>query len=571
MLCGPKSGRALFIDMGIIALNGREGNQKDSMHRRSCNLFDKSYLIRYSKFSLEILNIHVPYFERDIILKKYIQKFNLLSTYEKLYYILLFILIVSILPILYMGFFAHPVGDDYTYGMKAHLAWEQTGSLFNVLKAAVTTARTEWYSYQGPYASAFFMALQPAVISERLYCLTPFIMLFMLILSTSIFLRIVFVNFLHIPVLYKKITACILLLLSIQLLDTPSEAFFWYCGAVHYVFMHSCMLLFFSALLMAAHKTKLRLLFVFASLPLAVCCGGANFTTALFTIVILCTAFCILLFFRKIQELFIFLPAFLVNIIAFTTNIIAPGNMIREEDLHSSFPPAKAIYYAFQYGLEYLGKWTNIYVFIALLLLVPVAWASASYLKVKLRLPGLFTFFSYCILSSMFAPLTYALGVSLVFGRTLNIIMQTFYLLLILNLFYWTGWLRQNLEALNPEPLFLMIQSLKQIFKKHQKVFALSLSFFLLFATVCTNRASITSKSAVCDLWKGYPQAYHRETLNRISLLTMEGVDEVWVPNYTVRPALLDLEDITTDPEHWRNQSLAQWYGIKTLHLSEIY
>lgn len=505
------------------------------------------------------------------IMKKFVQNFNRLSVYEKLYYILLFILIITTLPILYMGFFAHPVGDDFNYGMNAHFAWEQTGSLLAVIKGAISTARTEWHSYQGPYASAFFMALQPAVISERLYALTPFIMLFMLILSSSVFLHVVFVKYLHIPKLYSRIVTCILLLLSIQLLDTPSEAFFWYCGAVHYVFMHSCMLLLFSVILLAFLKGRFFYLYILASLPLAVCCGGANFVTALSTITILTGAFLIMLFFRKKRELLIFLPAFLVNAVAFTINIAAPGNVIREDDLHRGFAPVKAIYYAFRYGLEYPAKWLNIYVLGAVLLLIPVAWTAVSYLKIKLPFPGLFTFFSYCLLSSMFAPITYALGLSAVFGRTINIIMQTFYLLIIFNLFYWTGWLRQNLEALAPGQLPLVIQSMVQLFQKKRKWFAFGLGAFLLFAIICTDKGTLTTKSAVCDLWNGYPQTYHRETLYRIALLTMEGVDEVWVPNYTVRPDLLDLEDISTDPDHWRNRAVAHWYGIETLHLSVIY
>ncbi len=504
-------------------------------------------------------------------MNKQMQKFNQLSFYEKSYYILLFILIISILPILYMGFFSHPVGDDYNYGMYAHYAWEETGSLLAVLKAAVVTAQTEWHSYQGPYASAFFMALQPAVISERLYGLTPFIMLFMLILSTSAFLHILLVKYLHIPKLYSRITTCILLLLSIQLLDTPSEAFFWYCGAVHYEFMYSCMILLFSALLMAARRSKFFYLYIIGSLPLAVCCGGANFVTALSTIVLLTGAFLTLLIFKKRQELFIMLPAYVVNIIAFTINMISPGNVVRTDDLHRGFPPAKAIYYAFRYGLEHFAEWTSIYVFAAILFLIPVAWKAVSHLKIKFRFPGIFTFFSYCILSSMFAPITYALGLSVIFGRTVNIIMQAFYLLLILNLFYWIGWLRQNLESLAPEHLSSAIQSLSRLFHKKRKWFAFGFGFFLMFAIYCTDRGSITTKSAVCDLWDGYPQAYHRETLYRIALLTMEGVDEVWIPNYTVRAGLLDMEDISTDPEHWRNKALANWYGLKTVHLSVIY
>lgn len=505
------------------------------------------------------------------IVKKYIQRFKELTYYQKLYYILLFLLIACILPILYMGFFSHPVGDDYNYGMRAHFAWEETGSIFSVLKAAAQTARIEWHNYQGPFASAFFMALQPAVISERLYALTPFIMLFMLIVSTSIFLYVLFVKCFQIPKIYSKTAVCILLLLDIELLDTPSEAFFWYCGAVHYIFMHSCMLLLFSVLLCEFLSKKNSFLYVLLSLPLAVCCGGANFVTALLTMILLTFSLCALLLFRKKRELILFLPTLLVAGIAFFLNITAPGNFVREADIISNLPAIEAIYYAFQYGLTYMGQWTTIYVAAAFLILIPIAWFATAHLSVKLRFPGLFTFFSFCIFSSMFTPMTYALGTAYTFGRTLNIIMQTYYLLLLLNLFYWTGWLQQAFRTLSFESFLHTTELFKSLFQKYNHTFTVFLGIFLVFSVFCTSERTFTTKSAVHDLSRGYAQAYHQETLHRIALLSAQGVDEVWVPNYTVRPWLLDLEDITTDPSHWRNQGLAEWYGKKIVHLSVIY
>ena len=89
-------------------------------------------------------------------MKKYILRLKNLSFYEKLYAILLFILIACILPLLYMGLFSHPIGDDYNYGMYGHLAWENTGSLFEVFKAALLTSKTDWLGYQGTFASSFF-------------------------------------------------------------------------------------------------------------------------------------------------------------------------------------------------------------------------------------------------------------------------------------------------------------------------------------------------------------------------------------------------------------------------------
>ena len=108
----------------------------------------------------------------------------------KISLVLIILFVLSLIPLLIMAFYNHPVGDDFTYGMSAHFAWESTHSILEVIKAAASTARNFWYSYQGPFVSAFFMALQPAVISERLYPITTFLMLGALIISTSVFLKV---------------------------------------------------------------------------------------------------------------------------------------------------------------------------------------------------------------------------------------------------------------------------------------------------------------------------------------------------------------------------------------------
>jgi len=198
-------------------------------------------------------------------MKHFLDSFKSLSFYRKMYYCLLALLIFCIIPLLIMGFYSHPVCDDYTYGGTTHAAWENTGSVFAVFKAAIETAKRFWRGYQGPFASAFFMSLHPGIISERLYPATPFIMLFKLIFSTSVLLYVLLEKYFQIPSLHRKIITCFLLLFCIELLDTPCEAFYWFCGSVHYTFMHSCMLLLISVLLLAVKKSKYRPFYIFVS------------------------------------------------------------------------------------------------------------------------------------------------------------------------------------------------------------------------------------------------------------------------------------------------------------------
>lgn len=85
--------------------------------------------------------------------------------------------LISLLPVCRLAFYAHPAGDDYAYGVAAHLAWTDTHSLSAVLAAAVSNVKGYYTSWQGTYSSIFLMSLQPAIFSQRLYFLTTFLML----------------------------------------------------------------------------------------------------------------------------------------------------------------------------------------------------------------------------------------------------------------------------------------------------------------------------------------------------------------------------------------------------------
>ena len=43
-------------------------------------------------------------------------------------YIALIVLILSLIPLMILGFFAHPVGDDYYYAKEAVFAYKSTGN-----------------------------------------------------------------------------------------------------------------------------------------------------------------------------------------------------------------------------------------------------------------------------------------------------------------------------------------------------------------------------------------------------------------------------------------------------------
>ena len=64
-------------------------------------------------------------------------RFQRLSATERLCLILGAALAVSLIPLIILSFYSHPAGDDYVYGASAHLAWAESHSLIETIKAAL--------------------------------------------------------------------------------------------------------------------------------------------------------------------------------------------------------------------------------------------------------------------------------------------------------------------------------------------------------------------------------------------------------------------------------------------------
>ena len=67
----------------------------------------------------------------------------------------IFLILLSFIPMLSLSLYDHPSADDYSYACLTGAAWRSTRNFFSVIGAAVQTAIKEWYSWQGPFTSGF--------------------------------------------------------------------------------------------------------------------------------------------------------------------------------------------------------------------------------------------------------------------------------------------------------------------------------------------------------------------------------------------------------------------------------
>ena len=78
---------------------------------------------------------------------------------------------ISLLPILVLSFFNHPVMDDFNYGILTHRAFMENkgfGCIIPILKAAVQRSVNLWHSWQGTFTFAVIGALRPSIFTEKL-------------------------------------------------------------------------------------------------------------------------------------------------------------------------------------------------------------------------------------------------------------------------------------------------------------------------------------------------------------------------------------------------------------------
>ena len=81
------------------------------------------------------------------------------STESVAMWIIVALFALSLLPILYVGLYTHPTGDDFWYGQLVMKAWREQHSVFACLGAAFTTIKEFYYTWQGTCYSIFLFCI----------------------------------------------------------------------------------------------------------------------------------------------------------------------------------------------------------------------------------------------------------------------------------------------------------------------------------------------------------------------------------------------------------------------------
>ena len=160
----------------------------------------------------------------------------------------LIVLVFSLLPLLYVSRYNHPTGDDILYGVDARLVWQNTHSIPQIIGSALQGVAHDYQIWQGTYAALFLMRLQPTVFSEKLYFLTPFLVIGLLLVGYWYLLCQIRRYILPLERYEQLGLWSVLMILSLQWAVSPKEAFYWYNGSVYYSGFYGITMLLFGLL-----------------------------------------------------------------------------------------------------------------------------------------------------------------------------------------------------------------------------------------------------------------------------------------------------------------------------------
>ncbi len=474
-------------------------------------------------------------------------------------------LILSLIPILAVSGYLHPMADDYVFAAPVHHAWLQTHSPAAVLRAALDVAVTMYHKWQGTYTACFIMSLQPGAFGH--YWLTPFLLIGSYIAASYTFGMAVMRRMLGARTSEAVLVTTVVTMASIQFVASVYDAYYWFNGAVYYTFYYSVLLVLAAVLVIHANGQGLpRRVAAVVALPLTVFLAGGNFSTGLAAPALMVFAVAVMrLRGKRVPRLFF--VVFAVYCLAFLLSVAAPGNEYRRIAEPHSVNPLMAACLSIGKGVEFIARNLNPILLLLFVAIAPTIARIARRSRYTFEHPWLVLAASLCLYFVFLFPVCYALGFRGP-GRMQNIYTYNMCWLLAFDIYYLSGAVqhrRADGGALSSHAL--AICSIVRDRVSGYRRLALPL-FAVLLVSSAILKISASSKAARL-IYKGTVVAYDREMTQRERVLAAPAATAVLQP-LTVRIPSDAFNDVNVYRGYWVNRGISMFYGKQWVAASKM-
>lgn len=480
-------------------------------------------------------------------------KLQNICTRKNLSLLCLGVLLLSLIPLLYVGRYNHPTGDDIYYGLDAHMVWKATHSLLQTIANACHGVAEDYHTWQGTYSAMLLMRLQPSVFSEQCYFLTPFLIIGLMLWGSWYLLRQISRHVIPFGTYERLGIWSVMMLLTLQWAFSPGEAFYWYNGGMYYTGFYGLTLLMFGLLCKYADTGKKRTLILLLFMELLI--GGGNYLTLLWAMLVLVLAAALQWLRRRPGRIGLTCAA-LFQIACFAVSAAAPGNALRGATT-AQLPALKAILFSLRQGIVYLSIWLNGWWILGAMVLLCFMLPAIRKMSFRFPCPLLAVLFLYGMFCALSCPTFYAQS-NTGPARAVNVCYYGFILTSYIALFYLAGWVYNKRKA-----------SVERDTAPLKPIYCCLLILILIMqlgiGMVDNTLRQTAGVRALQDIVSGTAAAYDREYHDRIRLLeTSAEADIVLVP-YQHQPQTVYVGDYGGDSSQVSNQALAAWYGHRSV------
>lgn len=479
------------------------------------------------------------------------------------------VLLLSILPLLYIGKYNVMSADDYAIGKDINKIWSNTHNMVNMVKYSAYYVGSMYQSLRGCFTISFFDCWNPGFFGEEFTWITPIIMISTILLCMYFLVKICVDAFFSDSTKEINIVWAVLCFLIIQTMPSPAEGFYWYAGAISYTFLHYTMLILFVLFvkIQTSEDKKKKWAYTPIACIWAIGIGGSQWITVL--VCLLMYTLLLMVNYKRLKSSIILPYAFLG--VGFALSIFAPGNSVRQSSANG-MGAIEAILYSFKNAVIYGKEWISPMFIATLVFLVPFIWqiVGKERKKYEYKCPMLISVISFCVFSAAFTAPLYGVG-NVDSGRIHNSIQSIFYILCVVNIIYYIGWIKYKIDSSDRE----IYQDIKMIigiigkYRWHCKWTAFAIILLVFIGTGDKN--TFSSISALRSLANGEAKAYYQEAQERISILNDSNYTIVEFEPHTVKPRVLFYNDIQADdsPDYWINLNMAEYYAKEEILLKE--
>ena len=475
------------------------------------------------------------------------------------------ILIISVIPILWIGQYLHPFADDYVFGAKVYKVWNETHSFLACIQGAWNVAMTMYHSWQGTYSACFLMALQPGVFGQ--YWLGPIILLFSLMGSTYALLYMVMRKLLHASRLEYLFVATLFVTITLQFTYSYYDAFYWYNGAMYYTLFYSLSLVLASLLIgytQATTRTRKMVIGV-VSVVLSIVIAGGNFVSGLGMGAILFTTIIIMRIEQKRWPRF-YIAILAIFGVAFAMSVFAPGNAYRQVTVDNKPNVVAAFFMAIGKSFEFFSDTFNIVKILMIIVLAPAIVRMAAKSRFKFSHPWLCVIITVLLYSSFFFAHCYAIGTRGP-GRVQNVYSYVSLWLICVNIYYLSGALIKKAEAKAP-----LSSAIVNVVKTFQQKYAHALRYAPYYVVIVlllsVSIKQTTTNRTITLMLKGTVYEFDKEMKARDLALSTDNQRMMILKPLSVKMPSDAFNDIAIYPGYWINQGLARYYGKEEIEAS---